>query len=100
MEEEGHEVEGVEDEDLGSTVEEGEEAALALGVPSADSDLPWFQIKQASVDDSEAGHQSCESGDDESNSVPEEVSISMPENKASEVSSTEDWDIHRQSVPS
>ncbi|XP_030287543.1 coiled-coil domain-containing protein 149-A isoform X2 [Sparus aurata] len=100
VEEEGHEVEGVEDEDLGSTVEEGEEAALALGVPSADSDLPWFQIKQASVDDSEAGHQSCESGDDESNSVPEEVSISMPENKASEVSSTEDWDIHRQSVPS
>ncbi|XP_073331081.1 LOW QUALITY PROTEIN: coiled-coil domain-containing protein 149-like [Pagrus major] len=100
VEEAGHEVEGVEDEELGSTVEEGEEAALALGVPSTESDLPWFTIKQASVDHSEVDHQPRESGDDGSNNVPEEVSISVPENKTTEVSSTEDWDIHCQSVPS
>ncbi|XP_044040669.1 coiled-coil domain-containing protein 149-A isoform X2 [Siniperca chuatsi] len=100
VEEAGHEVEGVEDEELGSTVEEGEEAALALGVPSTESDLPWLQIKQASVDNSEVGHQPCQSQDDGSNNVPEhvEASTSIPENQAREVSRTGEWDIHCQSV--
>lgn len=42
VEEAGHEVEGAEDEDLGSTVEEGEEAALALDAPPTESHLSWF----------------------------------------------------------
>ncbi|XP_041820944.1 coiled-coil domain-containing protein 149-A [Chelmon rostratus] len=99
VEEAGHEVEGVEDEELGSTVEEGEEAALALGVPSTESDLPWLPIKQTSADHSEAVDQPCESQDDGSNNVPEhvEASISVPENQTTEVSSTE-WDAHCQSA--
>ncbi|XP_038586588.1 coiled-coil domain-containing protein 149-A isoform X2 [Micropterus salmoides] len=97
VEEAGHEVEGVEDE-LGSTVEEGEEAALALGVPSSESDLPWLRLRQASVE-SEVGHQPCESQDNGSNNVPEhvETSISAPENQAPEASSTGEWDVHCQS---
>ncbi|XP_056225523.1 coiled-coil domain-containing protein 149-A isoform X2 [Seriola aureovittata] len=90
VEEAGHEVEGVEDEELGSTVEEGEEAALALDVLPTESDLPWLPIKQVSVDHSEVGHQSCETQDNESNNVPEhvEVSMSIPENQGTGVSST------------
>ncbi len=100
VEEAGHEVEGVEDEELGSTVEEGEEAALALGVQSTESDLSWLPIKEASVDDSEVGHQPCESPDDGSNNVPEhvEASISVPDNQATEASSTGEWDVHSQSA--
>ncbi|XP_074479405.1 coiled-coil domain-containing protein 149-A isoform X2 [Sebastes fasciatus] len=95
VEEAGHEVEGVEDEELGSTVEEGEEAALALGVTSTESDLPWLRIKQGSVDHSEVGHQPCESQDDGSNHVPEhvEASFSIPENRSTVVSNTAGWDI-------
>ncbi|XP_023276838.1 coiled-coil domain-containing protein 149-like isoform X1 [Seriola lalandi dorsalis] len=90
VEEAGHEVEGVEDEELGSTVEEGEEAALALDVLPTESDLPWLPIKQVSVDHSEVGHQSCKTQDNESNNVPEhvEVSMSIPENQGTGVSST------------
>ncbi len=100
VEEAGREVEGVEDEELGSTVEEGEEAALALGLPSSESDLPWLPVKQASFDHSEVAHRPCESQDDGSNNVPEhvEASISIPENQAAEVSSTGDLDINCQSV--
>lgn len=100
VEEAGHEVEGAEDEELGSTVEEGEEAALALGVLSTESDLPWLPIKQASVDHSEGGHQPCESQDDGSNNVLEfvEASISMPETQDIEVSSTREWDVHCRSA--
>lgn len=39
MEEAGHEEEGSEDEEL----EEGEEAAVALGALSAAPDLPWLE---------------------------------------------------------
>ncbi|XP_040886644.1 coiled-coil domain-containing protein 149-A [Toxotes jaculatrix] len=102
VEEAGHEVEGVEDEELGSTVEEGEEAALALDVPPTKSDLPWLPVKQASVDPSEVGHQPCETQDSKSFNVPEhvEASVSIPENQATEVSSTGEWDIHCQSAQS
>ncbi|XP_042367755.1 coiled-coil domain-containing protein 149-A isoform X2 [Plectropomus leopardus] len=95
VEEAGHEVEGVEDEELGSTVEEGEEAALALGVTPTESDLPWLPIIQASVDHAEVGQQSCESQDDVSNCVPEhgEASVSIPENQNSQESNTGDWDV-------
>lgn len=44
MEETGHEEEGAEDEEPGSTVEEGEEAAVALGALSADSRFPWLPV--------------------------------------------------------
>ncbi|XP_076581340.1 coiled-coil domain-containing protein 149-A isoform X1 [Chaetodon auriga] len=100
VEEAGHEVEGVEDEELGSTVEEGEEAALALNVPSTESDLPWPPIKRASVDHSEAVRQPREPQDDGSSNAPEhvETSISGPENQTTEVSSTEEWDVHCQSA--
>ncbi|XP_054457568.1 coiled-coil domain-containing protein 149-A [Anoplopoma fimbria] len=95
VEEAGHEVEGVEDEELGSTVEEGEEAALALGVTSTESDHPWLPNEQASVDHSEAGHQPCKSQNDRSNHEPEhaEASLSTPENHSTEVLNTERWDI-------
>ncbi|KAI9543487.1 hypothetical protein NQZ68_012138 [Dissostichus eleginoides] len=90
VEEAGHEVEGVEDEELGSTVEEGEEAALALGVTATDSHLPWLPIKQASADLPEAGrHQPGESQDDGSDHEPEHVEASTPESQ----SSTGEWDV-------
>ncbi|XP_071333733.1 coiled-coil domain-containing protein 149-A isoform X2 [Trachinotus anak] len=90
VEEAGHEVEGVEDEELGSTVEEGEEAALALDVLPTESDFPWLTNKQVSVDHSEVGHQPCETQDSESSNVPEhvETSVSVPEHQGTEVSST------------
>ncbi|XP_034471378.1 coiled-coil domain-containing protein 149-like isoform X1 [Hippoglossus hippoglossus] len=94
VEEAGHEVEGIEDEELESTVEEGEEAALALDVPPTESDRPCLPMKQASVDNSDVAHRCCET--QESNNVPEHVkaSISAPEDQATEVSSTVEWDIH------
>lgn len=100
VEEAGHEVEGVEDEELGSTVEEGEEAELALVVPPSESDLSWLPIKQVSVDHSEVGHLPCRPQDDGSSNVHGhvETSESIPESLATDVSSTEDWDVHCQSV--
>ncbi|KAF3697987.1 Coiled-coil domain-containing protein 149-B [Channa argus] len=97
VEEAGHEVEGVEDEELGSMVEEGVEAALALDAPTTDSDLSWLPIKQASVDQSEVGHHACQSQDDGCNNASEhvEASVSVPENQA-----TEEWDIHCRSAQS
>nr|XP_046235967.1 coiled-coil domain-containing protein 149-A isoform X2 [Scatophagus argus] len=88
VEEAGREVEGVEDEELGSTVEEGEEAALALGVPSTEPDLQWLPIKQASANHTEVGDQLCESQDSGSNYVSEYVEASIPENQATTGSST------------
>ncbi|KAM4611508.1 coiled-coil domain-containing protein 149-A [Polymixia lowei] len=97
VEEEGHEVEGDEDEELGSTVEEGEEAALALDAPPTEtgSDIPWLPVVQAS---GEVGHLLCQSQDEGSNSISgTEASNSIPLCQASELSSTEGWDIHCQS---
>ncbi|XP_075968401.1 coiled-coil domain-containing protein 149-A [Anarhichas minor] len=95
VEEAGHEVEGVEDEELGSTVEEGEEAALALGVTSTESDLPWLPNVRASVDQSEVGRQPCNSRDARSNHAPEhvETSQSIPETQRTEVSNAGGWDM-------
>ncbi|KAK5848454.1 hypothetical protein PBY51_006067 [Eleginops maclovinus] len=88
VEEAGHEVEGVEDEELGSTVEEGVEAALALGGASTDSDLPWLPIKRAPVDLSEAGRLlHGESQDDGSDH--EQVEASTQESR----SDTAEWDV-------
>uniref|UniRef100_A0A3Q3INS8 Coiled-coil domain containing 149 n=1 Tax=Monopterus albus TaxID=43700 RepID=A0A3Q3INS8_MONAL len=96
VEEAGHEVEGAEDEELGCTVEEGEEAALALDVPPAASDLPWLSVKQPFVDQSDMGHQPCESQDDGFDGVPEhvEASVSVPEKQATDVSGAGEWDVH------
>lgn len=96
VEEAGHEVEGVEDEELmGSTVEEGEEAALALGVASTESDLPWLPNVRATVDQSEVGRQPCNSRDARSNHAPEhvETSLSIPETQRTEVSNAGGWDM-------
>ncbi|XP_060887201.1 coiled-coil domain-containing protein 149-like isoform X1 [Labrus mixtus] len=92
VEEAGREVEGVEDEELGSAVEEGEEAALALGVQNTESDFPWLQIKKGCVDHPEVCQQPCESQD---SNAPEHVEtpISNPETQAAEVLSTGEWDI-------
>ncbi|XP_068444232.1 coiled-coil domain-containing protein 149-A isoform X2 [Clinocottus analis] len=95
VEEAGREVEGVEDEELGSTVEEGEEAALALGVASTESDLAWPPNEQDSVDHSQMGHQPCKSQDDGSNHTPEHVEapLSIPENQSTEVSNAGGWGV-------
>lgn len=104
VEEAGHEIEGVDDDDeeLGSTVEEGEEAALALDAPQTESDLQWLSIKQASVSHSEVGQRPCESQNSESDNVPEheEASVSAPESQAAEVSSTREWDVQCPSAQS
>lgn len=97
VEEAGREVEGVEDEELGSTVEEGEEAALALDVPPTESDLPWLPVVQESVvHTQDAGHVPCKSQDKGSNNIPgpEEASDSIALHPASDCSTTEEWDIH------
>ncbi|XP_070710491.1 coiled-coil domain-containing protein 149-A [Pempheris klunzingeri] len=97
VEEAGHEVEGAEDEELGSTVEEGEEAALALGVQPTESDLSWLPIKQACVDRSAGDHQPGESQDDGANNAPEHIkaSLPIPEKQATGISSTGEWvDVH------
>lgn len=100
VEEAGHEVEGVEDEELGSTVEEGEEAALALGEQSTESDLSWLQIKHITTDNSEVGHQPRESQEEGYHNVPEHVEapIPVPENQLTEVSITGEWDVHCRSA--
>lgn len=96
VEEAGHEVEGIEVEELGSTVEEGEEAALALGVPNTESELPWLQIKKDCVHDTEVGQRPSES---QNNEVPEHAETSVPESgsQTTEVLNTGDLDIHCQS---
>ncbi|XP_054608548.1 coiled-coil domain-containing protein 149-like isoform X2 [Dunckerocampus dactyliophorus] len=48
VEEEGREVNGAEEEDLASMVEEGEDAALALNVSPDESQLTWLTIKHES----------------------------------------------------
>lgn len=88
VEEAGHEVEAVEDEELGSTVEEGEEAAVALGVMATESDFSWLPVKQACVDHSDEGVQPQDSV---SSHLSEhvETSVSVP----TEVSSMREWDV-------
>ncbi|KAF7664787.1 hypothetical protein LDENG_00165820 [Lucifuga dentata] len=94
VEEAGHEEEGVEDEELGSTVEEGEEAALALDVSRSHSGLQWLPVVQTS-DHSEVSPVLSKSQDDGSNIVPGSVETlkSNPFGQAPD-SSTEEWDIH------
>ncbi|KAG7497257.1 hypothetical protein JOB18_034341 [Solea senegalensis] len=96
VEEAGHEVEGIEDEEIGCTVEEGEEAALALDAPPNESDFSWLMNTQASTDHLEVGGQYCQTQDHDSNNAPEleKASIPTPEKGAEEVSSTLEWDIH------
>ncbi|KAM7377410.1 hypothetical protein PAMA_013950 [Pampus argenteus] len=100
VEEAGHEVEGVEDEELGSTVEEGEEAALALDAPRSESDLSWLSIQQAAVDYSEVDHLPCKPQDDGSSNVAGHVEESIPESPNTDAMSTENWDVHCQSAQS
>lgn len=92
VEEAGHEEEGVEDEELGSTVEEGEEAALALDATLTESDLSWLPIKRASVDQSEVSHHVEVGGSNSDSPVRAEASVS--EKRATEDSGAGEWDIH------
>ncbi|XP_029382107.1 coiled-coil domain-containing protein 149-A isoform X2 [Echeneis naucrates] len=89
VEEAGHEVEGAEVEELGCTVEEGEEAALALDILPTESEPPWLPIEQASANHSEVECQSCETQDSDSN-IPEhvEASLSVLEQQGTEVTCT------------
>ncbi|KAM9836586.1 coiled-coil domain-containing protein 149-A [Aulostomus maculatus] len=84
VEEAGHEVEGVEDEDLGSTVEEGEEAALALDAPRSDSDLQWLPMRPVCADQSEV----------------DDGSASLPPASKSIADCPADWGIRCQSLQS
>ncbi|XP_034532945.1 coiled-coil domain-containing protein 149-A [Notolabrus celidotus] len=97
VEEAGHEVDGVEVEELGSTVEEGEEAALALGVPNTESDFPWLQMKKDCIDHLEVSQRPCVSRDYK---VSEHVETSTPasESRTTEVSNTGELDFHCQSA--
>ncbi|XP_055012473.1 coiled-coil domain-containing protein 149-A [Boleophthalmus pectinirostris] len=111
VEEAGHEEEA-DDEELCSTVEEGEEAALALDAPPSEPDLSWLSIRPSSGDhctvhhvngsnqDHESDHGSYQ--DPESNhepqSPPEPVtcvqsSESAPERQSADVSNAANWDI-------
>ncbi|XP_055359582.1 coiled-coil domain-containing protein 149 isoform X2 [Betta splendens] len=91
VEEAGQEVEGVEDEELGSGVEEGEEAALALDAPPAHADLPWLPVERASVDRSEVGHRVEEGGSNTDSPARGEATVS--EDQAAEDSGAGEWDI-------
>ncbi|XP_038130276.1 coiled-coil domain-containing protein 149-like isoform X2 [Cyprinodon tularosa] len=91
VEEAGREEEGVEDEELGSSVEEGEEAAVALDLRPTESKLQWLSITQTSVCYSEVPCQDSESNDALEH---EEDSASTPKSQATDGSSNTEWDIH------
>ncbi|XP_031647941.1 coiled-coil domain-containing protein 149 isoform X2 [Oncorhynchus kisutch] len=103
VEEEGHEVKV--DEELGSTVEEGEEAALALDAPplEAESDLsnlPQLPVRQATIDDTlEAGHLTCHDQTVEPTGLPNTEDASKPASifKTPDWGGTDGWDLHCQS---
>ncbi|XP_068164548.1 coiled-coil domain-containing protein 149-like isoform X2 [Antennarius striatus] len=90
VEEAGREVEGVVDEELGSTVEEGEEAALALGATPTKSDFSWLSMKQTCFQP-EVDQLPSESQDGGANNVSgfAEGSMLAPENRDLSVG---EWD--------
>ncbi|KAM4714305.1 coiled-coil domain-containing protein 149-like isoform 1-T1 [Anableps anableps] len=96
VEEAGREEEGVEDEELGSSVEEGEEAALALDLRPTESKLQWLSIAQTSISYSEVSCQDRESNDALEH---EEASASIPKSQVTEGQSNTEWDIHCPSAP-
>lgn len=83
VEEAGQEVEVVEeDEELGSTVEEGEEAVLALDVLGSESELPWLQMKHSEKDQ-----------DEQTDKTQRFIQSSVPENQTTVVSSPRGWEL-------
>ncbi|KAM4536563.1 coiled-coil domain-containing protein 149-A isoform 2-T2 [Odontesthes bonariensis] len=100
LEEAGHEVEGVEDEELGSTVEEGEEAALALDVQLTQSELQWLSIERASISLQGMGLLACKDSGSNGEHEHEEASESPPKSEAAEESSSAEWGIHCPSAQS
>lgn len=96
VEEAGREEEGVEDEELGSSVEEGEEAVLALDLRPTESKLQWLSIAQTSVSYLEV---SCQDGESNDALEHEEASASIPRSQATEGQSNTEWDIHCPSAP-
>ena len=100
VEEAGHEVEGVEDEELGSTVEEGEEAALALDVQLTQSELQWLSIERASTSLPEMNHPACKDSGSNGEHEHVEASESPPESEAAEESSSAEWGIRCPSAQS
>uniref|UniRef100_A0A1A7WIL9 Coiled-coil domain containing 149a n=1 Tax=Iconisemion striatum TaxID=60296 RepID=A0A1A7WIL9_9TELE len=88
VEEAGREVEDVEDEELESNVEEGEEAALALDVRPTESQLRWISVERSSV------HHSDVSQDSESSGGHDKSSVSVPMSQTTDGSSKSDWDFN------
>lgn len=95
VEEAGHEVEGVGDEELCSTVEEGEEAALALDAPQSDSGLQWLPFAQKPCHP-RVDPLPCTSQDDGHNKAPGHVEVFRSNQfcQNPDLTSTEDWGIH------
>ncbi|XP_019899078.2 coiled-coil domain-containing protein 149-A isoform X2 [Esox lucius] len=102
VEEEGREVEVEEDGELGSTVEEGEEAALALDTPPLEAEshlglLPQLPLSPAPVDHTlEADHSTGHIHATDLSGLPE---ASKPNTifKSPDWNGTEGWDLHCQS---
>ncbi|XP_034020348.1 coiled-coil domain-containing protein 149-A isoform X2 [Thalassophryne amazonica] len=101
VEEAGHEVEGAENEELGSTVEEGEEAALALDAPTSETNFHRLPLRQISDSHFEVSRLLCAPLDEDASNVPEQTESSKlsPEFPVTDTSGTQDWDIHCQSAP-
>lgn len=103
VEEAGHEVESADDEELCSTVEEGEEAALALDAPPTEPDLSWLSIKHSSRHHLGVGDVNYTPQDPKSNNEPEaciESSKPVPESQTADVSNTVNWDVDCRSAQS
>uniref|UniRef100_A0A1A8JIY6 Coiled-coil domain containing 149a n=2 Tax=Nothobranchius kuhntae TaxID=321403 RepID=A0A1A8JIY6_NOTKU len=88
VEEAGREVEDVEDVELGSNVEEGEEAAVVLDVRPTESPLHWIAVGQSSLCHSDV------SQDSESNGGHDEGSTSVPVSQTTDGSNETDWDLN------
>uniref|UniRef100_A0A1A8AY41 Coiled-coil domain containing 149a n=1 Tax=Nothobranchius furzeri TaxID=105023 RepID=A0A1A8AY41_NOTFU len=88
VEEAGREVEDVEDVELGSNVEEGEEAAVALDVRPTESPLHWIAVGQSSLCHSDV------SQDGEWNGGHDEGSTSVPVSQTTDGSNETDWDLN------
>lgn len=96
VEEAGHEEEEADDEGLCCTVEEGEEAALALDAPPSEPDLSWLSLRHSSGNYCGVPPLNCTFQDPESNQEHEayvENSEPQTESQAPHESNTAHWDM-------
>ncbi|CAL1591161.1 unnamed protein product [Knipowitschia caucasica] len=95
VEEAGHAEESVDDdEELCSTVEEGEEAALALDAPPSEPDLSWLSLRASPGDHSIVHHVNGSNWDPEPRREPDPVL----ERQTADVSNVTNWDIQTDSA--